>query len=386
MTREACAISREQHPGTTPRKHGAAIRVAAGAFTPGRNMSTSKELIFSSQPAFAGWMEVATLALAVFACGRTRLDPKEAAAARGELAARAPSPAHVRAEDSIFTTIDFPGARMTNAFDINSAGDIVGDYANTEGGKTRGYLLSRGAFTKIDVPFAVLTGAWGINDRGQIVGRYQKTSDPNPNFHGFLLSEGNFTSIDFSKTFTRAHGINARGDIVGRYDDDLKRRHGFLLSERTGFVSFDFPGAIDTAPWGINPTGDIAGRYSSADGKSHAFLLSEGEFTSIDFPGAVETAPLGVPSAPVVKINPRGDIVGSYCDAEPCSLKEPVHGFLLRNEGEFTSIDFPGAIRTATAGISPRGDIVGAYVDRGGRTHGFLLSKGETTEDAHGGR
>src|SRR5262249_12089127 len=73
----------------------------------------------------------------------------------------------------------------------------------------------------------------------------------------------------------------------------------------------------------------------------------------------------------------------------PCSLPEPVHGFLLRKdkrrEGEFTSIDFPGAISTATAGINARGDIVGTYIDQGGRTHGFLLSRGEQDESADEG-
>jgi hypothetical protein len=125
----------------------------------------------------------------------------------------------------------------------------------------------------------------------------------------------------------------------------------------------------------------------SSDGKSHGFLLSEGGFTSIDFPGAVETAPGGVPSAPIVRINPRGDIVGSYCESEPCSFPQPVHGFLLsRDENgkgdKFTSIDFPGAIWTAAAGINARGDIVGTYRDESGTTQGFLLDRGEQHQGA----
>ncbi len=180
-------------------------------------------------------------------------------------------------------------------------------------------------------------------------------------------------------------GINSRGDIVGRYDDAQGHRHAFLLSEGE-FTSFDFPGVADTAAWGINPAGDITGRYVAPDGRSHGFLLSGGEFTSIDFPGAVETAPGGVPSAPIVRINSRGDIVGSYCDAEPCSLKQPVHGFLLSRDGDdegvFTSLDFPGSIRTAGAGIDSQGDTVGSYVDNSSKTHGFLLSVAGSNRDA----
>ena len=348
-------------------------------------MSASKDLISSSKPGFAGWMGIVALAFGFFGCGRTSSDPEEAAAARGSLARKA------LAGEPTFTTIDFPGARMTSPLDVNAAGDIVGEYMDAAG-KSHGFLLSEGDFTSIDFPGAVLTGAFGINPRGDIVGRYQTS---NGHFHGFLLSGGTFTSIDVGDTLTRAHGINARDDIVGRYDDPDGTRHGFLLSEGE-LTSFDFPGAIDTAPWGINPAGDITGRYSSADGKSHGFLLSEGDFTTIDVSGAVETAPSGgVNGSATVRINPRGDIVGTYCAAGPCSVTQ-LHGFLLSkakskdesdkdkstDDSKFTSFDFPGAIGTLGTGINPRGDIVGIYFDKNGRRHGFLLRSGELNEDA----
>jgi probable HAF family extracellular repeat protein len=287
--------------------------------------------------------------------------------------------ANTSAGEPTFTTIDVPGAISTDAIDINSAGDIVGRYVSASG-KTHGFLLSGSVFTSIDFPDAVLTMAFGINSSGDIVGTY-RTADGHS--HGFLLGGGVFSSIDFSATFTRAQGINARGDIVGRYDDASGRRHGFLLSEGGEFTSIDFPGDVDTAAWGITPARKITGRYQSADGRSHGFLLSGGEFITIDFPGAVETAP---EPGPLVRINPRGDIVGSYCDAGgavPCSRTAGhVRGFQLSNEGEFTSFDFPDGIGTTGNGINPRGDIVGGYIDQSGRTHGFLFSKGEFNEDS----
>src|SRR5215472_12715209 len=42
----------------------------------------------------------------------------------------------------------------------------------------------------------------------------------------------------------------------------------------------------------------------------------------------------------------------------------------------YTSIDYPNAIRTRTFGISPGGVIVGDYRDGSGTRHGFLLSQG----------
>ena len=58
------------------------------------------------------------------------------------------------------------------------------------------------------------TGAAGINDSGQIVGRFIKNGVD----HGYLLSNGSFSQIDFpGAVATQCHGINANGDIVGRY-------------------------------------------------------------------------------------------------------------------------------------------------------------------------
>jgi hypothetical protein len=51
------------------------------------------------------------------------------------------------------------------------------------------------------------------------------------NGHGFLLSNGTFTTIDFpGVTFTVAESITPQGDIVGFYEDSSGNDHGFLLS------------------------------------------------------------------------------------------------------------------------------------------------------------
>src|SRR5689334_20912627 len=66
------------------------------------------------------------------------------------------------------------------------------------------------------------------------------------------------------------------------------------------------PGGIArrTAIGGISSTGDIVGVYTDAVGVQHGFLLSRGQFTTIDFPGALATVARG--------ISPTGAIVGQY--------------------------------------------------------------------------
>jgi len=49
------------------------------------------------------------------------------------------------------------------------------------------------------------------------------------------------------------------------------------------------------------------------------------------------------------------------------------HGFLLA-EGEFTTIDVPGAMGTLPTGINAAGQIVGGYTDASGTGHGFLAT------------
>src|SRR5258708_2775411 len=76
-------------------------------------------------------------------------------------------------------------------------------------------LFADSKFSVIDFPGAASTQAWGINSRGDIVGFYvaaDKTS------HGFLMNGGHYTAIDFpGAAVTLVNGINSRGDLVGEY-------------------------------------------------------------------------------------------------------------------------------------------------------------------------
>lgn len=62
-------------------------------------------------------------------------------------------------------------------------GEIVGDFA--DGTAEHGFILDKGRYTTIDVPGATLTQPMGINARGEIVGYYVGGGVT----HGFLASE-----------------------------------------------------------------------------------------------------------------------------------------------------------------------------------------------------
>jgi len=277
------------------------------------------------------------------------------------------------AEEPIFTSFDPPGSILATGRDINSAGEIVGRYLDADN-NTHGYLRSRdGVFTSIDLPGANLTNATGINSRHEIVGAVRFPGEPSTTRHGYLLTTDGFATFDFpDATNTDPQGINARGDIVGTYTI-AGVTHGFLL-RGDQFTSIDFPGASQTSLHKINSRGQVLGGYVSADGHGHIFVLSEGEFRTIDLPDGLAVLPDG-------GINSRGDIVGTYCDTEPClGGGRNNHGFLLSRRGDFTSIDVPGACQTQAEAINSRGDIAGSY-DECGAPSGFLLSRAERDEE-----
>jgi uncharacterized membrane protein len=93
-------------------------------------------------------------------------------------------------------------------------------------------------------------------------------------------------------------------------------------------------------------------------------------YTTIDYPGAVKTIATG--------INSFGTIVGDFCSI--CKDKDKnVHGYIL-NQGAFTQIDPPGSVFTRALGINNAGAIVGYYRrTANGTDHGYLLSGGTFT-------
>ena len=76
--------------------------------------------------------------------------------------------------------------------------------------------------------------------------------------------------------------INNSGQIVGNYTDNNGTVHGFLYSNGT-YTTLDNPSGA-TVPLGINNLGQIVGEYGDASGTVHGFLYSNGTYTTLDDP------------------------------------------------------------------------------------------------------
>ena len=140
-------------------------------------------------------------------------------------------------------------------------------------------------FTTLDVPGAVLTNAQGVNLQGDVVGTYTDTAGVQ---HGFLWSGGQFRTVDVPNGHAViARGINASGDIVGSYQRPVESgvvpAHGFLLTRRGGLLAVDYPGHMNTIAQRILDDGTILGCYHDTDtmGTMHGMQFHRG-FSAMD--------------------------------------------------------------------------------------------------------
>ncbi len=249
-----------------------------------------------------------------------------------------------------YTTLDFPGSDFTSANGINSSGQIVGDY-NISG--IHGFLLSDGVYTTIDFP-GTGTSTWceGINDAGEIVGWYIAPGNSQP--QGFLMQGDVFTTLNFpGATYTEAWGVNNAGQIVGEYSTGVGV-HAFLYQSGT-YTDVTVTGASYTQLRGINNFGDMVGRFASSF--DQGLLIRNGTYIVLNAPGAMATNANG--------LNDLGRIVG-YEQFPTATI-----GFEYYR-GSYQKIAIPGDTNFQALGINNNLDIVGQYTDSQNVTHGFL--------------
>ena len=78
------------------------------------------------------------------------------------------APTYAGALTYTFTTVDPPGSVGTDAFGINNAGELVGNFGT--GGPAHGFLATGGHFTTIAVPNSTFAEVIGINNSGHMLG------------------------------------------------------------------------------------------------------------------------------------------------------------------------------------------------------------------------
>ena len=269
--------------------------------------------------------------------------------------------ATVAAEPVSFTSFDIPGATSYFVAGLNDEGLVAGSWLAADG-STLGFI--RFPDGRISTPIvdpndnSGLTVLRALNDEGVVAGFYGANVS-----NGFLLTEGQFRTVDFpGAVATALRGINNLGDVSGTYSivDLNADEFGFIIPRRGPAISFKLPDPTDTGivVGGINDLRQLVGYYTDATSTLVGFLRQpSGQFVSVVVSGAVSTQVLG--------INDCGIVVGTWGDGSTA------HGFYGR-PGNLRSFDLPGAAATFAQGIDNEGRIVGRYATADGVPHAFV--------------
>jgi probable HAF family extracellular repeat protein len=124
---------------------------------------------------------------------------------------------------------------------------------------------------------------------------------------------------------------------------------------------------------GINNAGSTVGTWTDTNEKAHGFLYSGGQFTLIDYAGAVGTS--------ATAINDAGFAVGYYTDSAGAA-----HGFLYNTNTQLfvtAPLDYPGSAGTVPTGVDGYGDVVGYYSDLSNNVYGFLYNPNVVSAREH---
>jgi probable HAF family extracellular repeat protein/VCBS repeat-containing protein len=281
--------------------------------------------------------------------------------------------------DGSYTAIDPADSTQTAIFSVDNYDEMVGYYIDSSDEYIGfQYSDSSGSYTNLISPYSstpILTEAYDINGFGDVVGYYRSGSDISSD-RAYLFKDGTvYLTIAPSGHESYALAINDSEQVVGYYvvynADSTTTDHGFLYDYNSDtYTTIDFPGSTQTTPEAINNSGQIVGDYKDSDGNWHAFLFSDGQYTTIDVPGATSTS--------AAAINASGQIAGYYLDSGGV-----YHGF-MESGGIYTTIDGPSADGTFVYNINDSGEVVGTYSDSAG-FHAFfaVLAPELVVDSAH---
>ena len=242
-----------------------------------------------------------------------------------------------------------------------SRGKLVGDVTRTYVGSFIEGL------SEVQYPGSIITEGWNINQDGSIVGHYDS---PDGRRHGFIARpiavsdkpvfisglHYTFETIDvLGVDFLAVTASSDFEDYAGYTKNaDGEKDVAFTLINGV-FTTYDFPGSQNTYFYALGNNGNAAGHYEDSNGLYHGVILEDGELRQYDFPGAVETEIYGISDA-------TGALTGNFIDASGVR-----RGFT----GD-TIVEFPGASATYADFVNASGGMVGSYVDADGIHHPYL--------------
>ena len=269
---------------------------------------------------------------------------------------------------------------LSNAYDINDAGQVVGiehrgEYAEVserDGAEApRPILWDKGQRIELERFSNGCAGANAINNRGQIVGWADIPAAVRPPHWtagsswrgGVQIGETravlweDAVAIELETLYAgsdasdQAHRINNYGVIVGSSHGRAARWHDGHVTA----LEFDLTGDVNySGVWDINDQEQVVAGVSGYDPESNlTFLWQAGHLVDLGQVAYAVSASSGIVS-PDLRINGRGQIVGLQCTANSNRAS-------VWEDGCRAELSAPTAGATFAADINDHGQVVGGY-------------------------
>jgi probable HAF family extracellular repeat protein len=271
-----------------------------------------------------------------------------------------------------------PNGNTSWATAINDRGQIVGESGYWTGATGdqfgNAFIYTNGQMTDLGSFGGSYCQAFGINIAGQIAGDYYGVPTGGRYYHAFLYSGGQLT--DFGTNFSyqsMASGINDAGKVVGSYwtnstNDGLG---AFLYSHETVTCLESFGGRVAEA-FGINNSGLVVGYSATSSGGTYACLWdASGTTITMTNMNTLSTSRASY----ALSINNSGQAVGYFYPA----LSPAIERAFIYNNGSMMDLNSlitptPGWTLSRASGINDSGWICGYETDGSGQTRAFLLT------------
>ena len=280
---------------------------------------------------------------------------------------------YARSESGRYISFDLPNPENLEFYYLHGANDarITVSRAKVVGDVPRTYV---GTFTaglrELKFPGSVITEGWNINQDGSIVGHYDSSDGHR---HGFIArpisvsDKPVYVTSGFNYTFESIDvpgieflAVTASSDFQdyagNTRSPDGEKIVGFTLIDGV-FTTYDFPDSQNTYFYGLGNNGVAAGHYEDSAGLHHGVILENGELRQYDFPGAVETEIYGLSDA-------TGALTGNFID--DAGVRRGFSGDEI--------IEAPGALATYADFVNSEGIVVGSYIDANGIFHSYRRS------------
>jgi probable HAF family extracellular repeat protein len=265
------------------------------------------------------------------------------------------------------------GGGRSEAFDINSSGQVVG-YAFNASNQRHAFLWQNGAMTDLGIiGGANRSEAYGLNSTGQVVGGVGSTlqlTQP----EAFLWQNGAMTGLGVSNG-GQANAINDSGQVAGT--DGYNSGFRAFVWENGKFT---YLGALGTQfqvslAYDLNNNGTVVGTAATDEvlpefgALYHAFVWQNGAMTDLGIlPNQTESAALA--------INSLGQVVGVSDHIEEVTYHELSRKSFLYQNGQLIGLNVPGEHNSATD-INDSGQIVGfMQSDVGATNNAYIYENG----------